>query len=47
MEKVEKGVVGCTIMCAAPCLGLCMADTVSPVLDAVGTTSGYYTGYKS
>ncbi|HEK9103891.1 TPA: huazacin family RiPP peptide [Bacillus pseudomycoides] len=36
---------GCALKCAAPCLGVCAIDTASPIMDAVGTASGYAGGH--
>lgn len=35
----------CALKCAAPCLGICLVDTASPVMDAIGTSTGYAGGY--
>ncbi|WP_156779978.1 MULTISPECIES: huazacin family RiPP peptide [unclassified Geobacillus] len=48
MKEVKPdGVWMCALKCAAPCLGVCAIDTTSPIMDAVGTTSGYASGYDS
>lgn len=31
----------CAIKCAAPCLVVCLIDTASPLMDAIGTGSWY------
>ena len=33
------GGLGCTVKCAAGCLPICAADTVSPVADVLGVAT--------
>ena len=41
---MAKAAWRCALICFAPCLGVCALDTASPVLDAIGTASGYASG---
>lgn len=34
----------CAIICFSPCFGVCAVDTASPIMDAIGTASGYAGG---
>jgi hypothetical protein len=41
---MAKSAWKCGLLCFAPCFGVCAFDTASPVLDAIGTASGYANG---
>ncbi|WP_309345207.1 huazacin family RiPP peptide, partial [Bacillus cereus] len=46
MEPIQRDDYwGCALKCAGPCLGVCAIDTASPVMDAIGTASGYAGGH--
>ena len=37
---------GCVVACGLVCLGICVVDVVSPVLDASGIFAGTATSFK-
>ena len=43
-NKMAKSAWRCGLLCFAPCFGVCAVDTASPILDAIGTASGYAGG---